>query len=324
MHCDEFIRRTYRGAIEWPLAYFQHATLDAMAKLISFDSAMWGRGGEPPESIVDVYLDRQPKRMIEQYMADFQHEDFLADAVRSQPGKTINLVDLMSREMFEKTRIYREYARHWGVEQILSTCWVEPLSGLVGFMSLWRTSQSQVFTETERAALERLIPHIAEAHRICRIAYMRHPKANMSTQPHAIALCNPRGALIEVEPSFYELIHQEWPDWQGMTLPKGLLPAITRQSVFRGHAVIATASPIGDMVRIEIRRSCGLDSLGKRQLDIALRYARGESHRDISCALSLAESTVRNHIACIFSKCQVHNKIELATLIQKYEISSKQ
>jgi DNA-binding CsgD family transcriptional regulator len=314
---DEIIRRFYRGATEWPLNHFQQTSLDTLAELIAFDSAMWGRGGEPPDAIVDVHLDRQPRRMIERYLADFQQEDFLADAVRSQPGKTVNLVDLISREDFEKTRIYREFCRRWGVQQVLSTCWVEPMSGLTGFLSLWRKSPRRPFSEQERCELERLIPHLAEALRTCRIIHIRQPERAERLTWQAAALCNSRGALIEAESGFFQLLAGEWPTWRGTTLPKELLPALAQQQDYRGVAVIVTAQPLDDIVWVRIRAVSVLDKLSGRQREIALHYARGESYRDIACTFGLAESTVRNHIASIFKKCRVHNKIELAALIMQ-------
>lgn len=315
------IQRLYRGATEWPLIHFQQAALDAVAEIISFDSAMWGRGGEPPEAIVDVHLDRQPKRMIEEYLADFQQEDFLADAVRGQPGKTVNLVDLISREDFEKTRLYREFACRWGVQQVLSTCWAEPMTGLIGFLSLWRKSPRHPFLEQERREMERLIPHLAEAHRICRIIYMfQFDRVVQAGQ--ALALCNPRGALIEAESVFLKLIAKEWRAWRGTTLPKELLPVLAQeQQNYQGSTVVVTAQPLGGMLLVRIRVLSVVDKLSEKQWQVALLYTRGESYRNIAHAFGLAESTVRNHIASIFKKCHVHNKSELAVLVMKHNTS---
>lgn len=318
---NEIIQRLYRGATEWPLIHFQQAALDTVAEIIPFDSAMWGRGGEPPEAIVDVHLDRQPKRMIEEYLADFQQEDFLADAVRSQPGKTVNLVDLISREDFEKTRLYREFARRWGVQQVLSTCWAEPMTGLTGFLSLWRKSPRRPFSEQERSELECLIPHLAEAHRICRITYMLQLDRVVQTPGQALALCNPRGALIEAESAFFKLIAREWRAWRGTTLPNELLPVLAQEQDYRGSAVVVTAQPLGDTLLVRIRALSVLDKLSEKQRQVMLLYARGESYRDIAHAFGLAESTVRNHIASIFKKCRVHNKSELAALVMRHNTS---
>lgn len=312
---NEVVRRLYRGSVEWPLAYFQRAALDTVAELIPFDSGMWARGGEAPEAIVDVYLDRQPMEMIHDYMAGPQNEDFLADAVRAQPGKTVNLCDLMSREEFERTSMYNRFARRWGVQQVLSTCWLEPQSHLLGILSMWRKSPRQVFTEAERALAERLVPHMAEAHRLCRIGYMRQAGRPAYANRQPMALCNPRGALIEVESGFQELLRREWPDWQGTTLPKALLPALKDKGKLLGGAVAINVIVLGDVLRVQARERSVLDSLGARQQDIAQRYARGDSYREIAQALEVAESTVRNHVATIFKKCRVSSKVELAALV---------
>ena len=313
---DDIVRTLYRGSIDWPLVQFQAAALDTVSELISFDSSMWGLSCDPPDSIVDVYLDRQPKQMIEDYLANFQHEDFMADAACSQLGKTVNMVDLVSREAYEKTRFYSKFASRWGMQQALSTCWIESISGLIGFLSLWRKAARYPFSERERAEVECLVPHLAEAHRICRIITLRQSDKAFR---QAIAICNPHGALIEVEPGFFELLLTEWPAWRrNSNLPKELRPVLTQQQVYQGKAVTIDARLLGNMVLVHIRPSNALDKLGKQQKIIALRYAAGASYQDIAQALGLAESTVRNHVACIFKKCHVHNKIELAALVQKY------
>lgn len=122
--------------------------------------------------------------------------------------------------------------------------------------------------------------------------------------------------MLEVEPGFFELLVKEWPTWRRNTiLPKELLTALTQQQVYQGSAVVVQAQPLGGMVRVHIRALNALDKLGKQQRNIALRYAEGASYQDIAHALGLADSTVRNHVACIFKKCHVHNKIELAELV---------
>ena len=194
---------------------------------------------------MDAHLDRQSNHMIEDYLNNFKHEDlaFLTNAASSQPGKTVDLVDLISREVYEKTRFYREFACQWGMQQALSTCWLEPVSGLTGFLSLWRKSLHNSFSELERAELECLIPHLAEAHRICRIITMRQPdKAFRQT----VAISNQRGSLLEVEPSFFELLVKEWPTWRrNAILPKELLPVLTQQQAYHGERRGRTGPAIG-------------------------------------------------------------------------------
>lgn len=51
--------------------------------------------------------------------------------------------------------------------------------------------------------------------------------------------------------------------------------------------------------------------LSEREMTIAQRYAAGETHKEIAAKLHIAPPTVRNHVAAIYRKLEVHNKPEL-------------
>ncbi|TPW18735.1 MAG: LuxR family transcriptional regulator, partial [Halothiobacillaceae bacterium] len=174
------------------------------------------------------------------------------------------------------------------------------------------------FSERERIDLEQLIPHLAEAHRICRITYMLRLDQATQKQGQALALCNPRGALIEAEAAFFKLVTREWRHWHGTTLPKELLPFLTQGQEYQGATVAITTQPVGGMLLVRLRALTVLDTLSEKQRLVALRYTQGESHRDIAQTFGLSENTVRNHIATIFKKCAVNNKSELTALIMKH------
>lgn len=318
MNSNEIIRRIYRGATEWPLAQFQRAAFGALSELISFDSGVWCRSAESPETIVDMFLDLQSKQRINGDLARFQKKDFAA-IMRRHPRKTVNLVDMVSREDTETCKIYSEFLRYWGVRQVLSSCWVEPMSGIKGVLSLWRKSPRRPFTELERSELELLIPHLTEAHRTCRIAQMLKIGRVEQGAGQALAICNPRGMLIEAEAAFTALIFREWNAWHGSILPKELQLTLTQKKVYRGTLVVVTAQPLDDMLLVRIRAISVLDKMSKKQWQIAHHYIRGESHCEIAKSFGLAENTVRNHIANIYKICRVHNKSELAVLVLQHK-----
>ncbi|MCA1409104.1 tetratricopeptide repeat protein [Ensifer sp. IC3342] len=56
-----------------------------------------------------------------------------------------------------------------------------------------------------------------------------------------------------------------------------------------------------------------LDALSNRERAIAEKFAAGMTYREIGNALFIAPNTVRTHLATIYEKLGVHNKIELAT-----------
>jgi two-component system NarL family response regulator len=52
----------------------------------------------------------------------------------------------------------------------------------------------------------------------------------------------------------------------------------------------------------------------ERELQIFKRLSSGESNREIACALSLSENTVKNHVASILAKLHLTNRIQAAAL----------
>src|SRR3954451_8822910 len=58
-----------------------------------------------------------------------------------------------------------------------------------------------------------------------------------------------------------------------------------------------------------------LDALSDRERAVAERFASGLTYREIGEALFIAPSTVRTHIAAIYEKLGVNNKIALASQI---------
>ena len=63
--------------------------------------------------------------------------------------------------------------------------------------------------------------------------------------------------------------------------------------------------------------------LSERERTIAERYAKGETYREIANALFIAPATVRNHLANIYRKTSVNNKLELISALVATGPSSK-
>jgi DNA-binding NarL/FixJ family response regulator len=55
--------------------------------------------------------------------------------------------------------------------------------------------------------------------------------------------------------------------------------------------------------------------LSKRETEIAELVAKGLSNQQIAYELGLAESTVKAHLASVFAKLQIHNRVQLTLVI---------
>ncbi|MBI3344263.1 MAG: helix-turn-helix transcriptional regulator [Gammaproteobacteria bacterium] len=308
----------YQGAHQWPMERFQETALEALRGVIPFDSAMWGRGSGVPNALLDVYLFRQPRTMMDEYLAEYQALDFLADAVRAKPGVSCNLADLISREEFVSTSLYLGFARRWGIEQVLCTVLPDPVSSLYEVISLWRRNPKRPFSERERQLKESLMPHLVESRRINRLFFLRQ-RQPQGGQNCALGLANDSGILFDAEAGFYEVVRKEWPDWRGARLPSALVGTVGSPDGFVGKKAVLYASALGDMILLKARALTAADRLGEREKAVATRYGRGETYREIAQALGIAESTARNHLYRVFKKLRVRSKLGLAKVLDAAE-----
>ena len=112
---------------------------------------------------------------------------------------------------------------------------------------------------------------------------------------------------------FTPSMQTEWPDWNGQCLPEDLLAALQESDGgFEGAAITVTASADTGLYFLRARKRSVVDSLSRREHDIARRFADGHSHKEIARALDISPATVRNHLQAVYAKLKIRNKTELA------------
>jgi DNA-binding CsgD family transcriptional regulator len=303
----------HMGIRDWPPDAFQERAFEVVRRLIPFDSGMWGTASNDPHRMHSVHLDHQPREMIEEYIAGFQEIDPMRDRVSAMPGVSVNLSDFMTREQLLATRIYSEYMRKWGLEWVLCTVQIEPVSSLIGFISLWRRDPARPFSETERRVKQFLVPHLMHAHRESRVRQMRAAAHRGNASQRASAICDRFGVLHLVEEPFVRLVQAEWRQWRSAQLPGPLSRLIERAQggVHRGAAAVFRASPVGDLVLLEGRTVKPIDRLTAREREVAQHYAQGRTNQEIARTLRISAATVRNHLRKLYGKLDIANKTQL-------------
>jgi DNA-binding CsgD family transcriptional regulator len=58
-----------------------------------------------------------------------------------------------------------------------------------------------------------------------------------------------------------------------------------------------------------------LDSLSRREREVANHFASGLTYKSIAESLSLSPATIRNHLNNIYSKLRIGNKAELVAVL---------
>ncbi len=309
---NRVILSLYREGREVPLASFQAWALEQIEGLMAFDSAWWGNATAQPPMLHELHLHNCAQEILELYPPHMA-QDVLRAAMLARPGIAVNLSDLTTRARHLRSPLYRGCGRQFKLEWALGTLLIEPVSLLNEFLILWRHDPGLPFSDTERQTKELLMPHLVEAHRAVRLRHFLRTPAHYNRE---WALANAEGLLREASPAFLSRLREQWPEWSGNRLPEPLASMRAAGGVHASAAVLFHVTRHGQLRYIQGRRDGALQQLSQRQREIALRYARGESHSEIAVALSLAPATVRNHIAHCFKRLGVSSKLELVRRLE--------
>jgi len=297
----------YRLSAEVSYASFQAAVLQHIQAYIPFDSAWWGNASVQPEEILRLHLHNCDASILETYRP-YMEQDFFRAALIAQPGYTINMVELPAYAAYRDSELYRNVGQRYHIACSLGTLMVVPVSSLYEFLTLWRRDFSKPFTEAERQTKQLLMPHLIQAHQ----ANLLVAVLGQSNERGSVwAISDERGFLRQRTPGFVHGLRAHWPGWQGSRLPNVLLESVKSGTNWSSAKIKLAISEKCSFRYIELQSMGALDTLSPRELEIAHRYAHGETHKVIAAALTLSPATVRNHLANCYRKLAVNNKYEL-------------
>ncbi len=298
----------YREGREVPPSRYRAWALERVAAVIGFDSACWGSASADPPAVHELHLHHCEDGIVEAYARCGEH-DFFRAALLADPGTAISLGDLVERETYLRSTLYRRFGRRFKVEWALGTLLLERPTSLYEFLLLWRHDPGLPFSATERELKELLMPHLAATHRA---AWLRHFLRLPERLNQAWAVLDRRGLLREASASFIASLRQHWPAWSGSHLPVPLAACVQAGQAHVAGGWRFDVTDSGEYRFVLVRSTGALAQLSAREREIARRYASGETHTSIARALSLSPATVRNHVAHCFRKLGVGNKVELA------------
>lgn len=306
----------HRDGRQVPVDQFCKWAFERLRRVVRFDSGMWGHGHADPVVIHDVYVENQPPEMMENY-AHFQDQDFFAAGCNARPRRTVNLYDLIERKAYVELPIYRRHAVRFGMEQIICTVAPEPLSGLLGFISLWRTRYDDPYDEEDRLAKQFLMPHLTEARRQNMIEHLHRAfEGQAAAESPSAAVCDPQAILHECEPGFAGCVQAEWPQWCGPKLPKALARLLVRHPAgrFEGRSHVFEWSPVELRRLVTARPVHVVDQLSRREREVAALLVEGLTHKEIAARLGLSPNTARTHIYLLYRRLGVSNKAQAIQL----------
>lgn len=314
---DDLIAQIYAGVFEHPMASFKEATLASINLLIPFDSGIWASGVHATNTIFSVAVHNYPLEQLVTYSFNWQEQDFVRAAAVAQPGRTLRNEDVMPLADYYQTRIYREYSAPAGIEHSLGTALADPVTTLGELIYLFRKDLGQPFTDEQRDLKQRVAPHLAAAWQQKQVlqTYAGGTKeiAPAKNVPAGHAIVDPSGHLHATDARFSEAMAGCFPGWSGPVLPDQLLPLLSPDHAnVKVGGLRYTVRKGVDRHLIQIDPLTAISNLSAREHGVAKLFAEGRTQSAIAADTGVSVSTVRNQIASVYRKLNVHTKVDLA------------
>jgi DNA-binding CsgD family transcriptional regulator len=189
-----------------------------------------------------------------------------------------------------------------------------PGSGLLFFVSLYRSESAPPFSDSESALFAEFVAHLKHHWRVRVREFLKHTTLPSSD---GFGLADSCGDLFYLDKPLGEAIHQTYPDWVGSRLPRELVTAMRQ---IPGTVSLAgrglTLQSCGELVVLSLDGASRRDVLTPRERSVAMLYSRGHSYKEIARLLTLSPATVRTYLRNAYLQLGVRNKVELGIALQ--------
>ena len=321
---SSFVLDLYRAARRLPHARLRMFVFEGLKALVPFDSAFWYRWAAAAEQsqLHAWYLYQQPESLIEEYTStELWRDDVVyARALAAPSGTAI----CASYDDYESSRM-RNFLRRHRQEHVLTIAIFQDVQGIASGMSLYRDETRASYSDADRRIIETTMPHVLEAWRENWLQEMvREARSAPERIEFSLAVAIPSLMLSEAQDNFGDLLHLEWPDWQGPWLPKALHAHLSsaesgvRPWLGAMIAVYHRRQPDGTRL-LFARRGHRFDHLAPRKREAALLFARGASQTEVANRMQLSTSTVNNYLGGVYEQLNIDDKTDLSRLVARLE-----
>ncbi len=179
------------------------------------------------------------------------------------------------------------------------------------------------FAETDAACLHGLWIHLSRALAINRARSLERLGAAGPRRDNGSAsgLIADDGQVEISDQRFFDLLEREWPDIAPDYVPEEVMSVLNEGKTYRGaHLEISMTRQNGSNL-CRIRPMDVMELLTPREFVVARRFAAGMSHKQIARELGVSHHTVRNQLAHLYRKLDLHDKASLAQYLAANQVS---
>ena len=306
---------------------FLSQAIDLLQTWIRFDGAIFGTGGEASKSAATGLLTANGSapaviRPDPRKAQEAPREDPVAKGFRNAPMAPSRGG---IRELYRKSRHGkrgkakgRELTGVRTMAEELGLCHlivhgddpqkVSPARWIV----LYRKHDVR-FAESDAACLHGLWTHLSRALVINQArAIERNTGKSSNDRGMASGLITAEGAVEIADPRFFSLLEREWPELEPDVIPIEVMEDLLCGKTYRGTQIEITLVRQQGGHLCRIRPVNAMEILTPREFVVARRFASGMSHKQIARELGVSHHTVRNQLAHLYRKLNLHDKVSLA------------
>lgn len=308
---DRFVAELYRSGLSVPPEGFRSWALHCLKGLIPFDMALWGSGSVRNWRFHTVTLIGLPEEFPRALEATRPVNPMIAKMTTSL-DTPMSMEDVVPDAVFFRSEMYQRAFKPFGIGRVLSTAHVEPRSGLVSLLSLYRRSRRRPFLPAEKALHRRATFHLFQAASHAYFLHLMRTFIEEREAGGAAAVVDAQGALHEVQPRFLDLLEKLHPGRRLHTLPFSTPPPGKTATI---NGLCVKCEPVGDLFCVLLWEAGPLDRLTARERETVFAVTQGLSFKQAARKIGVAPSTVANHLYRIYRKLGVNSRSELAGLV---------
>jgi DNA-binding CsgD family transcriptional regulator len=300
------------------LSDFQEAALAVIKHVVPFDTGMWGNGTLHAAGldVHHLHLHRTSQEMLVAY-DEHKEQDTAAFSVAQQRSAT---GAFHTSEVFANSPDMLDFARRFGHQNVFISAETDTATRHMQFLGLYRSDVDAHCLESERQLLQLLRPHMMQALAMNRQLHLGRMAAAAPGMQGGQAIADLRGVVQHADASFNALVRAEWPRWQPGALPLALVRHfVGEMPTYKGATTVVRCRLEHQLLFLRARPRCKVDTLTVREHDVALRVARGDSHKTVAQQLCRSPATVRSHLQSVYAKLEVSNVAEMVAALRQAE-----
>jgi DNA-binding CsgD family transcriptional regulator len=317
---NEAIATLYGSAFQAPFGTFQQFTFDVISDILAFDSAAWLVGVHEINQLNSACYYQRPAIDVPRYLERYGASDGVRNFSANDPGTPYRIEDTVDLETYRTLPLYLEAGVAGGIEYAMGVTLREPVTDLFDFIVLYRADRACPFSDDERASFRTLAPHMATAWRHRQIVGLFEQSKGAvlgelaSTRIHSVV--DDLGAIYVADSDFAAALNDSFDGWTGSSLPdplKAFIASGEMKTTLAGLDFVINRSANRHILSIHGGSANGTLSEGEKRT--ARLFAEGHTHHQIAQLLGISHHTVRNQLANVYRKLDIHSKLELVRVL---------